>query len=115
MRTYKGKDFEKLAKEFLLKKGYSLVGENFRTPSGELDLIFKDKDTLVIVEVKGRKKTKTFDIKKSIDRKKVKRILKTTEIYIAKNKIFFNEIRFDAVFIEKIGESIEIFHFVNWI
>ncbi|MGC8765099.1 MAG: YraN family protein [Brevinematia bacterium] len=111
----KGRYFEKLACEYLIKKGYSLLDQNFSTPYGELDLIFKDGDILVIVEVKGRKKSKAFDIKRSIGREKVKRILKTTEIYITKKKIEFREIRLDAVFIEKIGKDFEISHFVNWI
>jgi len=111
----KGKFYEEKAKEFLIQKGYSFIDENFSCKYGEIDLIFKDCNTLVIVEVKARKKKIGFEIKKSMDKKKVKRILKSTETYIAKNRIFFDEIRFDAIFFETVGEKYEILHFINWI
>lgn len=109
-----GKKYEQIAKEYLIQKGYHFISENYKTKFGEIDLIFKDRDTLVIVEVKYRKKNKFFEIKNSVDTKKIKRILKTTEIYITENKIDFEEIRLDTVFIEKIGNNYEISHFINW-
>jgi putative endonuclease len=49
-----GKEGEMLAKQFLKKKGYSILQENYRTPFGEIDIIAKEKDVLVFVEVKTR-------------------------------------------------------------
>lgn len=49
-----GKEGERLAKEFLKKKGYSILQEYYRTPFGEIDIIAKEKDVLVFVEVKTR-------------------------------------------------------------
>ena len=49
-----GKEGEKIAKEFLKKKGYSILKENYRTPFGEIDIIAREKDVLVFVEVKTR-------------------------------------------------------------
>lgn len=45
---------EQVAEEFLIKKGYKLVGRNIRTASGELDLVVEKDGTLVFVEVKTR-------------------------------------------------------------
>ncbi len=49
-----GKEGERIAKEFLKKKGYSILQENYRTPFGEIDIIAREKDVLVFVEVKTR-------------------------------------------------------------
>ncbi len=49
-----GKEGERIAKEFLKKKGYSILKENYRTPLGEIDIIAREKDVLVFVEVKTR-------------------------------------------------------------
>ena len=49
-----GKEGERIAKEFLKKRGYSILKENYRTPFGEIDIIAREKDVLVFVEVKTR-------------------------------------------------------------
>ena len=47
---------ENLARKFLEKKGFKIIEKNFKTPRwGEIDLVMKDGDTLVFVEVKTRK------------------------------------------------------------
>ncbi|PZA08448.1 MULTISPECIES: YraN family protein [unclassified Meiothermus] len=46
---------ETLAKEYLLAQGYALLGQNRRTPYGELDLWMQDGPVYVAVEVKQRK------------------------------------------------------------
>ena len=54
MKTYNketGRIGEKLAREFLKEKGYEIVKSNFSTRFGEIDLICKDGDMLVFVEV----------------------------------------------------------------
>ena len=43
---------EDLALKFLKKKKYNFITKNYRTPFGEIDIICKDKETLVFVEVK---------------------------------------------------------------
>jgi putative endonuclease len=45
---------ENLAKDYLIKKGYQIVTQNFHTRFGEIDLIAQDKDILVFVEVKTK-------------------------------------------------------------
>ena len=45
---------EQLAADFLIKKGYTILERNFRTPYGELDIIASENDSVVFVEVKTR-------------------------------------------------------------
>lgn len=49
-----GKEGEELAKKFLNKKGYKIIEQNYKTPIGEIDIIARDRETLVFIEVKTR-------------------------------------------------------------
>ena len=49
-----GKSGEKLACEYLKNKGYELIGCNLKFFCGEIDLLMRDDDSLVIVEVKTK-------------------------------------------------------------
>jgi len=46
---------EKLAKDFLKKRGYRIWETNYRCPEGEIDIISKHKDFLVFIEVRTKK------------------------------------------------------------
>lgn len=48
---------EGIASRYLTRRGYAIVERNYRTRRGELDLIVRRGDTLVIVEVKLRRGT----------------------------------------------------------
>lgn len=54
----KGAWAEALAKKHLLAKGYTLLGQNKKTPMGEIDLWMQDGETYIAVEVKQRKDDK---------------------------------------------------------
>ena len=45
---------EKLAKDFLKKRGYRIIETNYRCPQGEIDIIAKQKDTLAFIEVRTK-------------------------------------------------------------
>ena len=45
---------EKLAKDFLKKRGYRILETNYRCPEGEIDIVAKHKDSLVFVEVRTK-------------------------------------------------------------
>ncbi len=109
-----GRKGEILAKQYLTGKGYKYLESNFRTKFGEIDLIFSDKDVLVLVEVKTRSIRNINDIELSINDIKINRILKSAEMYINISKIDYNEVRVDAVFVNLCGGEPDIKHIVSF-
>lgn len=92
---------EKLAAKFLKKQGYKVVGRNFASAHGEIDLIAKKDGVLVFVEVKSRKDCKEFFDSygmpcEAVTKKKQQNIIFTARIYLEKHPCDL-EIRFDVI------------------
>ena len=101
-----GKKGEALAKEYLNSLGYEFITANYRTKFGEIDLIFINDGVLIFVEVKTRRGKQIQNIEETINKVKIKKILKSAEIYISQSDIKFKEMRVDAIFV-KFGSSRE--------
>lgn len=96
LHLIRGEKTEQLASQYLLKQGLKVVEKNFRCKHGELDLIMRDDQTLVIVEVRFRKSNKYGGALESITYKKQSRIIVATNYYLLINKIN-SPIRFDVI------------------
>ncbi|MDF2940268.1 MAG: protein Nwat [Gammaproteobacteria bacterium] len=77
-----GNDNENLALSFLKKKGLKLIAKNFYSRFGEIDLIMRDKETLVFVEVRYRGSEKFGSSLESVSWHKQQRLIKTAEYYL---------------------------------
>jgi len=111
-----GKAGENLACSELVGQGYELVARNYRTREGEIDLIFLDGRVLVFVEVKLRKSERLQNLTETISPIKIKRIRKTAENYIEQALVSqsrYDETRFDAFLIKKIGCRYTFEHLKN--
>lgn len=96
----KGSLAEKFAASFLKKKGYKIIGHNFRIRSGEIDIIAKDKDILCFIEVKYRKNRDYGLPEEFVDFRKQQKIIKAAMYYLLDNSIDDMNIRFDIVAVE---------------
>lgn len=104
-----GQEGEILAKNFLLKKKYKIIETNFTCKVGEIDIIAKDKDFLVFVEVKSRS-TKKFGLpREAVTIQKQNKIRKVAQFYLQKTQNFDTKCRFDVI---EILDN-EINHIVN--
>jgi putative endonuclease len=74
---------EALAAWFLRFKGYRVEARNWRCPQGELDLVCRDDDTLVFVEVKTRAGGAAGDPEDAVDRRKQQRLVRLAYAYLA--------------------------------
>ncbi|WP_347987979.1 YraN family protein [Methylomonas sp. AM2-LC] len=93
----KGENAEQQALNYLQKQGLKLVSSNFRCKHGELDIVMKDKDILVIVEVRFRNSDRFGGALASITTQKQARIIAATQYYVIINKLHHLGIRFDVV------------------
>lgn len=92
-----GKYGESRAIEYLQSLGYEILERNFFSRSGEIDIIAKDKSEYVFVEVKSRKSCIYGYPIESINKKKKKHIIKSSEYFIYKNDLNNKPIRFDVI------------------
>lgn len=95
---------EQLATEYLQNKKYKILARNYTTKIGEIDIIAKDGDTIVFVEVKARQ-TKRFGYpREAITNAKQYKIRQVATLYILKHKLTKSKVRFDCI--EVLGDKI---------
>jgi len=100
-----GKRFEDKAVNLLIDKGYQILDRNFHSRYGEIDIVAKDKDTVVFVEVRYRKKQQFGTAQESISFKKMEKIYKTALSYLSQKGLGNTGVRFDVVAFN--GEEVE--------
>lgn len=99
-RTEQGRMAETMACDYLNRKfGLTLLDRNYRTPRGEIDLIMKDGDTTVFIEVRSRTTRVYMEALETIDHRKRKRIIQSSEYYLQRHVSNYNDVkcRFDVV------------------
>lgn len=100
-----GRQGEEQAREYLQKKGYTILESNFSTRIGELDLIATYNDLLIIIEVKRRKKILHGYPREAVTLHKQRQIVRLTQWYVQKNDLHHMQIRFDVI--EVLDDAIE--------
>ncbi|MDD5102114.1 MAG: YraN family protein [Endomicrobiaceae bacterium] len=92
-----GKNYEQIAVKYLKNLGYKVIEQNYRLlPIGEIDIIVKDKKTLVFVEVKFRQNKDYGNPSEFVNKLKQLKITKTALYYIKINSVK-SDIRFDVI------------------
>jgi putative endonuclease len=91
---------EKLAGEFLRKRGYHILGTNYRCPVGEVDIIAQHEDALVFVEVRTKKSLQFGSPEESITPAKMERLRTVAAHYRQNHNNLPTSWRIDVVAIE---------------
>ncbi|MBF6593981.1 MAG: YraN family protein [Thermaceae bacterium] len=92
----KGAWAEALARKYLLAKGYELLGQNRRTPHGEIDLWMKHRQAYVAVEVKQRRDDKFGTPLEAITPQKYHRIYQSALYLLGRDDVL---VRLEAVLV----------------
>ena len=95
-----GRVGEKKAEEYLKEKGYDISAKNYKTHVGEIDIICKDGDTIVFVEVKTRSNDSYGKPSEAVDYKKREKYVKVAKEYLLKKGLTDVSCRFDVIEIE---------------
>lgn len=88
---------ERAAQTFLRQRGMKFLAANFRTRRGEIDLVFRDGDCLVFVEVKARSSEEWTRPAAAVDAGKRRRLSQTALDYLRRLRNPEVKVRFDIV------------------
>ncbi len=112
----KGQHFEQMAADYLCRHGLLLIEKNFLTRAGELDLIMKEHNTYVFVEVKYRNSQNYGHAAESVTKQKQLRLIKTANWWMLKQGLNTDttDFRFDVIAIHG-GAIHDDSHHVEWI
>ncbi|EKD70722.1 MAG: hypothetical protein ACD_46C00428G0005 [uncultured bacterium] len=109
-----GQQAERDACQFLQARGLRLIQANYRCYFGEIDLIMKDKDYVVFVEVRKRHNPNYGNALESINKTKAKKIIKTAAHFMQeRNWLYKVASRFDIIAIHPIAGQMQLEWFRN--
>ena len=100
-----GTEQETIAAKYLEKNGYVILEQNYRCRYGELDIVARKNDMLVIVEVKFRSGAGCGDPAEAVDVRKQKKICRVTLDYLMRHPWYQEKpCRFDVIAIYGDGQ-----------
>ncbi|MCL2377422.1 MAG: YraN family protein [Defluviitaleaceae bacterium] len=111
-RKQAGNFAETAATRYLAAKGYQILVQNYKVHGGEIDIIAKDSDYIVFIEVKYRKQLDYGRPAEAITVKKQRTMIKAARTYLAKEGFYEANCRFDII--EVFGrEHLDVNHIEN--
>lgn len=99
-RQQMGRDGEAVARAVLRRGGYAILEERYRTPFGEIDVIARDGDTLVFIEVKARRDDRYGGGAAAVTPQKQRTIVRVAQAYLSRTRLHHLPCRFDVVVVE---------------
>ena len=99
---------ERIAEKYIKHKGYRILERNYRTEAGEIDIIALDGNEVVFVEVKTRTDTKYAFPEETVDRKKVRRIAASGEIFLRAKGLLGKRRRIDVIAVEPVEGKLKV-------
>ena len=101
-----GKQGEDQATSFLQNRGYEILARNWRYKHLEIDIIARDTNELVIIEVKSRSTDRYGSPEHFVTKEKQRKLIKAAHAYITEKELEM-EVRFDIVSITRAGNKTE--------
>jgi putative endonuclease len=108
-----GREGERVAERYLVKKGYRVVERNYRCRGGEVDLIVLDQRVVVFVEVKTRTKHGFGSPLEAVEPRKQRRMILAAQLFLLEKKLHGRDARFDVVGISWPGVQPVVEHVQN--
>lgn len=109
-----GRAGEREASKFLKKKRYRILSRGFRCALGEIDIVARDGDTIVFVEVKTRTDDAAADIEEAVNYTKRRRLTRAAKFFLQRADAVDEPARFDIVAIRfGAGRKPEIRHIID--
>ncbi|WP_083940028.1 YraN family protein [Desulfoscipio gibsoniae] len=96
---------ENIAAEYLKRKGLQIIERNFKCRLGEIDIIAREGNYLVFVEVRTRSSASCGLPQESITAAKIKKLRRLAQVYLALRPYKNLDVRFDVVALYCAGET----------
>lgn len=97
IRKTKGNDAEAATAKYLAKHGLTIEKRNFHCRRGELDIVARDQDSIVFVEVRARQNNALVDPIESVGYSKQRRLISAASYYIHRFGLHERPCRFDVI------------------
>ena len=107
---------EGIARHYLIKKGYKILAANYKMNFGEIDIVAKNDDTVIFVEVKANKNASPeFSPEIRVDYKKKNKLMKLATAYMMNQKMAESPWQIDiiSVNVDSENKKAQIKHFKN--
>jgi putative endonuclease len=91
---------ERVAARKLLAAGYAVIVQNYRCPAGEMDIVARDGDNWVFVEVKTRRGNRYGPPEEAITHEKARRLLRVAEHFLQERGLEDTDWRIDVIAVE---------------
>ncbi len=108
-----GKTGEDLAVAELERLGYAVLARRYRTKHGEIDIVARDGETTVFVEVKARTTAEFGTAAEAVTRRKQLQLASMARDYLSRSHLTDAPCRFDVVAIDGVGASAVITLYPN--
>ncbi len=104
-----GEEGEEIAANYLEKQGYKILERNFRCKIGEIDIIARENNCLIFVEVKTKTGLGHGSPEEMVNRKKQEKIKRIAEFYLKEKDLEGEDLdwRIDVLAIEFEGEKLK--------
>jgi putative endonuclease len=100
-----GRGAEDQALQFLQDQGLKLIARNWRCKAGELDLVMREAETVVIAEVRSRGRSDYGTAVETVDRRKQAKLVRATRLLLAgRPDLAERPLRFDIVTLDGAGQ-----------
>ena len=108
-----GAEGEEIAAGFLVKRGYRILQRNYRTVLGEIDIVAREGNALVFVEVKARSGSQFGPPQVAVDLRKQAKMSRVALAYLRHKGMAPCDCRFDVVAVVKSSGGIQVELFQN--
>jgi len=95
-----GRHGEDIAAKYLRRQGFKVIKQNYRCRLGEIDIIARDGEELVFIEVKTRTSHSCGHPAQAVDRRKQGQLVKAAQTFMTETKQHDSPARFDVVAIQ---------------
>ena len=110
LRHQTGKIGEDMATKYLESIGYTIIERNFVAKQGEIDIVARDKEELVFIEVKTRTNTLYGKPIDAVNTPKQKHLISTVKYYLYVNHLENEFVRLDVIEVYLNGDAYKINH-----